>query len=100
MITAGKGGIYLDLQVQPNARRPGVRGIHGDRLKIAVQQPAESGKANQAAIAVAADLLEVPPRAVSLVGGHTSRRKRVHVEGVDSADARRLINAALDEGRA
>lgn len=97
MITVGKEGIYLDLQVQPKARHPGVRGVHGDRLKVAVAEPAESGKANEATMAAIAGMLRVPTRAVSLVAGRTSRRKRVHIQGIDSADARRLIEAALHE---
>lgn len=97
MITAGSEGIYLDLQVQPRARRPGVRGVHGDRLKVAVAEPADGGRANDATVAAVADLFEVPTTAVSLVAGKTSRRKRVHVRGIDPADARRLIANALDQ---
>lgn len=97
MIDVGKEGIYINLQVQPNARQPGVRGIHGDRLKVAVSAPANSGRANEATVAAMADLLEVPQRAVSLVAGKTTRRKRVYVGGIDSNTARGLIMAALDE---
>jgi uncharacterized protein YggU (UPF0235/DUF167 family) len=43
-----------------------------------------------------ADLLRVPRGAVSLVSGKTTRRKRVHVRGIDSATALQLIESALD----
>lgn len=97
MITAGNDGIYIDLHVQPKARKPGVRGVHGDRLKVAVAEPAESGKANEATVAAVASILGVPVGAVSLASGRTSRQKRIHVEGMDPRDARRRIEAALDE---
>lgn len=96
MITPGNEGVYIDLHVQPKARLPGIRGTHDNRLKLAVSEPAESGKANQATIGAIAALLRVPTGAVTLVGGRTSRRKRVHIQGLRAADARRLIEAALD----
>jgi uncharacterized protein len=95
VITTGRGGIYIDLQVQPKARNPGVRGIHGERLKVAVAAPADRGKANEATIAVVADLLGVPRAAVTLVVGSASRQKRVHVHGIDETRARDLIAAAV-----
>ncbi|MFZ0015659.1 MAG: DUF167 family protein [Acidimicrobiia bacterium] len=97
MITGVEGGVFIDLHVQPNAHRPGVRGIHGQRLKVAVSAPAESGKANEAALAAIADLLRVRRRAVSLVAGSTTRRKRVHVDGVDPATAHELIKTAIGD---
>lgn len=99
MITAGKEGIYLDLQVQPKARNPGVRGVHGDRLKLGVAQPAVGGKANEAVLLAVAGLLEVPKNAVSLATGKTSRMKRVHVAGITPAEAQRLIGLALSRDR-
>jgi uncharacterized protein YggU (UPF0235/DUF167 family) len=73
--------------------------MHGDRLKVAVAEPAETGKANQATVAAIARMLGVSTGSVSLVAGRISRRKRVHVQGIDPADARRRIDAALDELR-
>lgn len=97
MIISGRGGIYIDLQVQPKSRDPGVSGTVGERLKISVAAPAEGGKANEATVIAVAELLGVPRGSVSLVSGKTTRRKRVHIRGIDSATARRLIESALDE---
>lgn len=95
MITAGKDGVYIDIQVQPRARRPGVRGIHGQRLRIAVAEPPEGGRANMATVQAVADLLNSPSKAVSLVAGATSRQKRLFVRGVGPDDALERIAAAL-----
>jgi uncharacterized protein (TIGR00251 family) len=97
VIIPGKNGIYLDLHVQPNARQSGVRGVHGDALKIAVAESPQSGRANKATVAAIAGLFRVSVSAVSLVGGRTSRRKRVHVEDLDPSRARRIVEAALEK---
>lgn len=99
MITAGERGVYIDIQAQPRARRPGVGGVHGQRLKLAVAEPPDDGKANRAIVDALAELLNVPSRSISLVAGKTSRSKRLFVEGISSGQARELIDAALESGR-
>lgn len=92
VITASEGGVYLDIHVQPRSRQPGVRGVQGDRLKLAVSAPAEGGKANRAVIEAVADLLEVKPAAVSIVKGATSAQKRLFIQGVDVEETRRRLS--------
>ena len=91
MITAGIGGIYLDLHVQPGARRPGIVGPHGDALKVAVAAPAVSGRANQAVFLAVSALFDVPIGDVSLTSGHSSRRKRVFIRGINGPAAKQRI---------
>ncbi len=75
----------LPVYVQPGARRQRVVGVYGDAVKIAVNAPAEKGKANTAVRALIAREFGVRPAAVAIVSGATSRRKEVRVEGI-SAD--------------
>jgi hypothetical protein len=96
VMTPGSGGTYIDVQVVPKARRPGVLGIHGDRLKIAVTETAERGRANEATVEVVADLLNLKHGDVSLVAGTRSRQKRLFVRGMSSDEASRLVMAAVD----
>lgn len=87
----GEGRAVLRLQVQPGAGRSEIVGRHGDALKVRVAAPPERGRANQACILLLAEAFEVKPSAVSLVGGATSRSKRLAVTGVDpEAVAERL----------
>ena len=95
MITPGIDGIYLDLHIQPGTRRPRIVGPHGDALKVAVSAPAVSGRANQAVRLAVATLLEVPIGDVSLTSGHSSRRKRVFIRGIDEPAAKHRIDEAL-----
>jgi uncharacterized protein (TIGR00251 family) len=73
------GGVELALHVQPGARRAALVGEHGVRLKIAVRAPATDGRANDAVLALLAEVAGVPRRAVELVSGTTARDKRVRI---------------------
>lgn len=73
------------IKVQPKSRRPGLLGrapsADGERLRVAVSEPAEDGRANRAACAALAAALGVPASAVSIAAGAASREKRLHVRG-------------------
>jgi len=87
-ITVGKGGIYLNVHAQPGARRPAVRGMHGDAVKIAVREAAQDGKANAAIIHFLANALDCARKDIEVTSGHASRRKRLFISG----DAQLTIN--------
>ena len=86
----GTDGIYLRVHAQPGARRAGIRGMHGDALRIAVREAAQDGRANAALIAVLAEALGVPRQALRLTAGHQGRRKRVFISGDPDALAAKL----------
>ncbi len=85
-----KDGCTFRVRVQPRGRRDEVTGLHGDALKIRLKAPPVEGKANQALQKFLAKQLNVPPSAVEILAGHTSRQKRVRVADV-SADAIRAL---------
>ena len=95
VITAGVDGIYLDLHVQPGARRPGIVGPHGAALKVAVSAPAVSGRANQAVLRAVSALFDIPIGDVSLTSGPNSRRKRVFIRGIDESAAKQRIGESI-----
>lgn len=74
-------GAVLCLRLQPRARRTGVVGMVGERVKIAVSGPPVDGKANRELCRFLADLLDVPKSAVSILQGETAREKTVLVRG-------------------
>ncbi len=69
----------------PGAKKPGIAGLHGERLKVRVSEPAEAGKATQAVGQLLAEYLTV---GVELVKGMTSRRKLFLASGIDADTAR------------
>ena len=88
-LVAGEGGVILRLNIQPGAKKTEVVGLHGDALKIRLAAPPVDGKANACLIAFLADQLGLAKAAIRLVGGDTSRAKRVRIDGVDPALALR-----------
>ncbi|MDA8291300.1 MAG: DUF167 domain-containing protein [Actinomycetota bacterium] len=98
--TGGRETIVLRVHVQPGAGRATVAGRRGDALHVRVAPPPADGRANAAAVALLADLLDVAPSALEVVSGRTSREKRVRVVGVDVESARSAIADAIDRSRA
>jgi len=87
-------GVSVAVKVQPRARRPAVHGAielaGGPRLRIAVAEPPEAGRANRATCAALAAALDVPPSAVRVTAGAAARDKRLLVSGDPALLARRL----------
>lgn len=90
------GGIILPVQAQPGARKNGVTGAHGGRLKVAVTQAPEKGKANKALIEVLAEALGLKRTAIRLLSGETSSHKKFLVAGGDLLALQRRIATLLD----
>ncbi len=90
-LVSGDRGVILRLHIQPGAKKTEVAGLHGDALKIRLAAPPMDGKANACLIAFLADQLGVTKAAISLVSGDTSRAKRVRIDGVDPALAKRVF---------
>ncbi|GCE05358.1 DUF167 domain-containing protein [Dictyobacter aurantiacus] len=58
----------------------------GEVLKARLTAPPVDGAANQALIALLADQLAIPRRAISIVRGTTSRQKVVDIEQLTPAE--------------
>lgn len=85
------GGTVLHVLVQPRASRAGVVGLHGDVLKLRVCGAPVDGRANDELRHVLARALDLAPGGVTILRGHTGRRKQVLLAGLSPADvARRL----------
>jgi len=80
-LTPGNNGVYLSVHAQPGAKRASLRGLHGYAVKIAVKEAAQDGKANKAIEAFIAKELGVAKSSVTVTSGHTSRAKRIFIEG-------------------
>lgn len=83
--------LYLQLHVQPRARRDELVGPHGDALRVRITAPPVEGRANTHLRRFLAASFGVPARQVELLSGETGRSKRVRIE------APRQIPPALAE---
>jgi uncharacterized protein (TIGR00251 family) len=75
-------GVILNLHIQPGAKKTEVVGSHGGALKIRLAAPPVDGKANTALLAFIAEKVGTGRTAVELVGGQTSRAKRVRIHAI------------------
>jgi len=66
---AGRRGPVLRLHVQPGAGPDGIMGAHGNALKLRVQAPAVSGKANEAVLRLLAREFGSPSASLRLTAG-------------------------------
>lgn len=83
--------VVLTLHIQPGAKQTEVAGLHGEALKIRLAAPPVDGKANDCLIGFIAKALGVAKSRIALVGGASSRAKRVRVEGLDAESVRRKL---------
>ncbi|HEX5266071.1 MAG TPA: DUF167 domain-containing protein [Acidimicrobiales bacterium] len=88
--------LHIRVMVHPGAGRTEVVGQQGDAVKVRVAAPPVEGRANRAVVELMADLLGAKPAQVEVESGESSRAKRLRVEGVDPAHARRILTAALE----
>lgn len=83
--------VVLTLHIQPGAAQTEVAGMHGEALKIRLAAPPVDGKANDCLMEFLARTLAVAKRRVELVGGASSRAKRVRLTGIDADTVRRKL---------
>jgi uncharacterized protein (TIGR00251 family) len=87
VIRSTAGGIVIDVRVIPRAARSAIAGVRGDALLVRLNAPPVDGAANVELIALLAATFHVPQRAIAIVAGETSRRKRVRIAGIDARAA-------------
>ena len=91
------GGVLVDVAVVPNAKRTEAVGLHDGALRVRLAAPPVDGAANDALVQWLARALGVPQRAVELVQGQTSRRKRLHAQA-DAVSVQRWLSAMREAG--
>jgi len=84
-------GCTLAVRVHPGARKNAVTGTHAAAVKISLTTPPTDGRANEALIALLAELLHLPRARIALLTGATSRTKLLRITGKSAAE----VQAAL-----
>jgi uncharacterized protein (TIGR00251 family) len=93
MLSAVKEGVLITVRVAPRAARSGIAGTRDDALLVRLHAAPVDGAANAELIAVIAEMMGVPRRAVSISAGEKSRRKIVRVSGVSVDEARARLGS-------
>lgn len=92
MLEPTSEGVVLIVHVQPKASKTEFVGIHGDALKFRVAAPPVEGAANAALCEHLAALFSVSKSGVTVLSGHTSRRKRIKIVGLTSVQVREKLD--------
>ncbi len=79
--------IILDIKVFPRARKQLLKLDPQYDLRCYVNSPPEDNKANHEVIALLAKSLGISKSSVALIGGATSRIKRIEIQGFSSKQA-------------
>ena len=79
-----RGGVEIEIYVQPGAKATEVAGEHDGALKLRIHAPPVDGKANAAVISYLALRLGVAKSQIELISGGKNRRKRLRVLDVSA----------------
>lgn len=86
----GEHAVRLTVRVQPGARRTGPAGSWNGLPKLAVSEPAQDGRANEAVRRLVAELFDLAPSSVEVLRGHSARTKVLRLALPHAAAAARL----------
>jgi uncharacterized protein (TIGR00251 family) len=87
--------VKLKLKVVPGASRSEICGWLGEMLKVRISAPPEKGKANAAVEALVARALDLPAGSARIVGGASSQKKVIEIQGLTSADIQRKLGTIM-----
>lgn len=83
----------FSVRVTPRSSKDELQGWQDDTLRVRLKAPPVDGRANDALCRYLAGLLGVTPSTVTVAGGHTSRTKRLKVEGLTADEVRVRLGA-------
>lgn len=86
----GDTPLTVAVRVTPRARRNAIA-LEGDTLRVWLTAPPVDGAANAALLALLAERLGIPKRAVTLVHGETAREKVVAIAGISAETLRQRL---------
>ena len=89
---APEAAVTLSIRIQPRASKNEIVTMESGGLKIRLTAPPVDGAANEALVKFLADTLSIPKSHIEIVSGHTSREKIVRINGINDAEARRVLN--------
>ena len=98
-ITVGSRGLLVGVRVSPSAPRTALRGLYGDRLKIAVNAPPEDNRANNELVEALAQWLGLRRDEIHIETGHGSRDKVIAFAGISAVRLREKLTGLLEADR-
>jgi len=97
-VHAGDGVLLVGVRAVPSASRTELRGLYGDRLKVAVNAPPEAGKANARLVQALSEWLGVRTEQIEVRSGRSGRDKVVAFSGIMEQELRDKLERLLPDG--
>ena len=85
--------IVIDVRVVPRASRTQIVGFIEGVLKVRIAAPPVEGAANTELVKMLAKAFDVSKSSVQIVGGETSKNKRVRITGASKAVIQQVLRA-------
>ena len=82
VLTEKDGAVTFDVRVVPRASKSEIVGEHDGSLKVRITAPPVEGAANAELIRLLAKSFGIPRSNVSIVGGESSKKKRIKIENL------------------
>ncbi|MCP9495139.1 MAG: DUF167 domain-containing protein [Pyrinomonadaceae bacterium MAG19_C2-C3] len=89
---AAKGAISFAVRVVPRASRSEIAGEHGGRLRVRLCAAPVEGAANTELIKTLAKAFGVAISHVNIIGGLSSKQKRVSIVGINPMHAAEVLS--------
>jgi uncharacterized protein (TIGR00251 family) len=90
-------GSVLSVVVVPRAARSSIERRADGAIQVRATAPPVDGAANAALLRYLAGVLDVPRSRLEIIGGASSRRKRITVSGLPPEELETRLQAVLDE---
>ncbi|MDR2462402.1 MAG: DUF167 domain-containing protein [Verrucomicrobiales bacterium] len=90
-ISDNQHGLTVSVHLTPRSSRDKILKIHDGALKIAIQAPPVDNAANDQLVRFLAKTFALPRRDVSIVSGHTGKRKTVTLGGITREQFLRIL---------
>ncbi len=87
--------LLVGFRVTPSAACTAVKGLYGDRVKVAVSAPPEGGRANAELVEALSRWMSLMRDTIHIKTGHGSRDKVVAFQGVDEAELVQKLTALV-----
>ena len=97
LVRERQGALLLRVRACPGSTRQGIRGLHGNAIKVAVQAAPEHGKANAAIAGVLAGAFGLRSSQVALESGDGSRDKCFSLTGLTVSAFEEKLERLLSE---
>ncbi|MGD0274723.1 MAG: DUF167 domain-containing protein [Syntrophales bacterium] len=91
-VTEMDDGLTFHVQVLPRSSRNETAGIHGDALKLKITAAPMDGKANEECILLLSGMLGVRKADITILRGHTSRRKTIFIRGMSRKELESILS--------